>query len=420
MTVMTALRAKRLDRQNLEQLAGWLAVAVAVSLPWSTSATSILIVLWLLAVLATLDVAALRRELLSAAGGLPVLLWLLAVAGMLWADVPWSERYAGLSGFNRLLTIPLLLMQFRRSEHGMWVFAGFLFSATIVLLVSWMLVLFPGVLWHPRLAGVPVKDYIIQSEEFLICAFALFGIALAEYRSAPWRSTAWMVALALLFLADIFFVTTGRTSLLVGPVLMLLLGWRHASWKGLIGAAAIGCVVGGAVWFGSPVLRTHLNTSLTDLQAYEANDAYNSTGLHLEFLRKSLSFVKTAPVVGHGTGSIAEQFRNAATSDGGSASVASVNPHNQIFAVAIQLGAVGTAVLLAMWAAHLWLFRGASMVDWFGLIIVAQNVVASLFNSHLFDFSQGWLYVFGVGVAGGMVLRQRDAKSTEQSAAAAP
>jgi len=417
---MTALRAKRLDRQNLEQLAGWLAVAVAVSLPWSTSATSILIVLWLLAVLATLDVAALRRELLSAAGGLPVLLWLLAVAGMLWADVPWSERYAGLSGFNRLLTIPLLLMQFRRSEHGMWVFAGFLFSATIVLLVSWMLVLFPGVLWHPRLAGVPVKDYIIQSEEFLICAFALFGIALAEYRSAPWRSTAWMVALALLFLADIFFVTTGRTSLLVGPVLMLLLGWRHASWKGLIGAAAIGCVVGGAVWFGSPVLRTHLNTSLTDLQAYEANDAYNSTGLHLEFLRKSLSFVKTAPVVGHGTGSIAEQFRNAATSDGGSASVASVNPHNQIFAVAIQLGAVGTAVLLAMWAAHLWLFRGASMVDWFGLIIVAQNVVASLFNSHLFDFSQGWLYVFGVGVAGGMVLRQRDAKSTEQSAAAAP
>ena len=420
MTVMTALRAKRLDRQNLEQLAGWLAVAVAVSLPWSTSATSILIVLWLLAVLATLDVAALRRELLSAAGGLPVLLWLLAVAGMLWADVPWSERYAGLSGFNRLLIIPLLLMQFRRSEHGMWVFAGYLFSVTIVLLVSWMLFLFPGVLWHPRLAGVPVKDYIIQSEEFLICAFALFGIALAEYRSASWHSTAWMVVLALLFLADIFFVTTGRTSLLVGPVLVLLLGWRYASWQGLIGAAAVGCVVGGAVWFGSPVLRTHLDTSLTDLQAYEANDAYNSTGLHLEFLKKSLSFVKTAPVVGHGTGSIAEQFRNAAASDGGSASELSVNPHNQIFAVAIQLGAAGTVVLLAMWAAHLWLFRGASIVDWFGLVIVVQNVVASLFNSHLFDFSQGWLYVFGVGVAGGMVLRQRDAKSAGQPTVAAP
>jgi O-antigen ligase len=32
-----------------------------------------------------------------------------------------------------------------------------------------------------------------------------------------------------------------------------------------------------------------------------------------------------------------------------------------------------------------------------------------LFNSHLFDFTQGWIYVFGVGVAGGMILRGRAA-----------
>jgi O-antigen ligase len=32
--------------------------------------------------------------------------------------------------------------------------------------------------------------------------------------------------------------------------------------------------------------------------------------------------------------------------------------------------------------------------------------VSSLFNSHLFDFSQGWLYVTGVGLIGGMVLRR--------------
>ena len=70
---------------------------------------------------------------------------------------------------------------------------------------------------------------------------------------------------------------------------------------------------------------------------------------------------------------------------------------------------VGVAVLLAMWIAHLLLFvRGAGLTAWIGTIVVVQNVVASLFNSHLFDFTSGWLYVFGVGVAGGMVLRQRD------------
>jgi len=68
---------------------------------------------------------------------------------------------------------------------------------------------------------------------------------------------------------------------------------------------------------------------------------------------------------------------------------------------------ITVAVLLAMWAAHFLLFRGAGLVAWVGMIIVVQNVVSSLFNSHLFDFSQGWLYVFGVGVAGGTALNKR-------------
>ena len=36
-----------------------------------------------------------------------------------------------------------------------------------------------------------------------------------------------------------------------------------------------------------------------------------------------------------------------------------------------------------------------------------QNIFTSLFNSHLFDFHEGWMYVLGVGVAGGMVLGAR-------------
>src|ERR1700681_3351019 len=122
---MTSLRTKSVERQKLNQFADWLAVAIAVSLPWSTSASGILIALWLVAFLPILDVAAVRRELATAAGGLPVLLWVLAAVGMLWADVTWSERFAGLGGFNRLLVIPLLLAQFRRSDRGAFVLYGF-------------------------------------------------------------------------------------------------------------------------------------------------------------------------------------------------------------------------------------------------------------------------------------------------------
>ena len=130
--------------------------------------------------------------------------------------------------------------------------------------------------------------------------------------------------------------------------------------------------------------------------------------------------METAPIIGHGTGSIPDQFRQSETGRDSASAFHSENPHNQIFAVAIQLGVVGSAVLIAMWIAHLLLFTGGSgLVAWIGTIVVVQNIVSSLFNSHLFDFTSGWLYVFGVGVVGGMVLRQKDLGKGHPARAAA-
>jgi hypothetical protein len=40
--------------------------------------------------------------------------------------------------------------------------------------------------------------------------------------------------------------------------------------------------------------------------------------------------------------------------------------------------------------------------------VVVQNVVACIFNTYLLEFAFGWIYVFGVGVLGGMMFRQRE------------
>jgi O-antigen ligase len=415
MTETTNFRIGAFDARALQSLADWLAVGVAVSLPWSTSATGILIVLWLLAVLPSLELPAIKRELLTAAGGLPVVLWALATLGLFWADVSWGERLGGYTSFHRLLVIPLLLAQFRRSEHGMRVLFGFFASVAGVLLLSWLLVLFPRLPWRGGEYGVPVKDYILQSGNFLICAFVLLELAIDDSRIGRWRSVAAFVALAALFLANIAFVATGRTALLVAPVLALLLGWRQFRWKGLVGAVLFCCIFGGAAALESPYLKARLSTSVNEVHAFEKSDALNSTSVHLQFLKESLAFVASAPIVGHGTGSIAAQFRKAAAGKTGAAGIASVNPHDQILAIGIQLGLLGIAVLAAMWLAHLMLFRGAGLTAWIGIVIVVQNMVSSLVNSHLFDFTQAWLYIFGVGVAGGMALRERDFRNAARA-----
>src|SRR5690242_21124903 len=113
------------DRSFLIRLADLAAIAVAAALPWSTSAVGIAIAVWLVVLLPTLSAASVKRELATAAGGLPVVLWCLGVIGMLWADVIWHDRFAGLDSLHRVLAIPLLLQQFRHSENGIWVMLGF-------------------------------------------------------------------------------------------------------------------------------------------------------------------------------------------------------------------------------------------------------------------------------------------------------
>ncbi len=398
------------DRERLADAADWLAVAVAVSLPWSTSATSILIVIWLLVLIPTLSWPDMRREVLTAAGGLPVLLFLLGALGMAWAQVPFAARLGGLDGFVKLLVLPLLMVQFRRSDKGDRVLFGFLLACVALLIASVAVKIWPGLSWGSHNDGVAVKNYIVQSAEFAICAAVLFDIAIARARVRRWKTALGLLLLLLAFLADIFFVVTSRTTLVILPALMLVYGFRRFGWKGLLAAGAAGIAVVAVVWTASPYLRGRVASLYTQTEAFETRDISTSTGERIVFWTKSLHFISSAPLLGHGTGSITAMFRADAIGRSGVQGEVSTNPHNLTFAVAIQIGIIGAVVLWAMWLAQLGLFRGPGLLAWIGLVVVVQNLVGSLFNSFIFDFTEGWLYIFGVGVVAGMLKRQQDIK----------
>lgn len=393
------------DRARLARAADGLAAATAASLPWSTSATAILIVLWLAAALPVLDRPTLRRVLATPAGLLPVVLWLLALVGIAWAgDATWQEAFRGLGSYHKLLLIPLLMAQFERSANGIWVLKAFAASCLVLLAVSWAMVIAPELVWWKAdFAGIPVKDYISQSGLFALSLFALLPLADGAWRDKRPVVAAAITAICAAMLANIVYVITARTALVVLPVLALIFGLRWYGWKGTVAVAVAGAAMAALLWVSSPYLRLRATGILDEVQSYQATNAMTSSGLRLEFWKKSVSFIADAPVLGHGTGSINPLFRRAAEGETGAAGVAAANPHQQVFAVAIQLGAVGSALLLALWLAHGMLFWRDGFVAYCGLLVVVQNVVGSQFNSHLFDFTQGWTYVIGVGVIGGMV-----------------
>src|SRR5262245_36497884 len=356
------------DRVRAGEIADWFAIGVAVSLPWSTSATSVFIALWLVAVFPSLDFASVRREVMTAAGGLPVLLWALAVIGMLWADVSWNERLHALRGFHKLLLVPLLLVHFRRSRRATWVILAFCISASVLVILSWSLRSTPGGLWRQEKTvdpGVTVKDYIAQSSIFALCALGLLGYAARLWQERRLRLALIVASLAAVFIANLVYVATARTALVVIAVLLLLLAFRQAGWKGTLIAGLVGGATGAMLLASSPYLHDRLARSVSEIHNYRAGNSITSGGLRLEYWEKSVEFVAAAPMIGHGTGTIEALFRRNATSTT-SPMLITGNPHNQILGVAIQLGLIGTSILVAMWIAHLALFREYTLVSWLG------------------------------------------------------
>ena len=198
-----------------------LAVLVAVALPWSTSGVGILMALWLLALIPTLDPRALLRSLTRPASALPLALFVLAVLGTLWSDSPWPARLHGINPVSKLFAVPLLLYHFERSQRAIWVFAAFLISCALLMALSWIVLFAPELkLASTASPGVPVKNYIDQSQEFALCLFALAPFVLSLFHQRRFALAAACSALMLGFLGNMMFVVSARTALVYMPVML--------------------------------------------------------------------------------------------------------------------------------------------------------------------------------------------------------
>ena len=392
------------------------AILIAVSLPWSTSLVAVFAAALLVSMGPFLDARGFLQSLKRPICALPIALFALAVAGTLWSNVPWGARLYAVGPSAKLLMLPVLLYHFERSARGLQVMIAFLASCVLLMLMSWI------VAFDPRLAlksgaeyGVPVKNYIDQSHEFALCAVVLAYPIITLWRAQRTWLAALLIAVSLCFVVNMLFVVVSRTALVTMPVMVGVFALLHLKWRSTVIVVCVTAIAGGVVWATSPKLRWTAETFVRDYQLYKEQNIPTSAGLRLEFYRKSLRFISEAPLFGHGTGSIRGLFEQAAVDQRGAAAAVISNPHNQTLNVAIQWGAIGIAVLYAMWLVHLMLFRGQGLATWIGLMVVVQNIFTSLFNSHLFDFNEGWIYVLGVGIAGGMVLRNSDRPAMRNS-----
>jgi O-antigen ligase len=414
------LRAWR-DPAAWSRTADIVAVLIALSLPWSTSLASIFVAIWLISVAPTLDIKVFLQSLKAPICAFPIALFVLAAVGTLWSDAAWGARLYAVGPAFKLLMLPFLFYHYERSARGMWVFNAFLISCVLLMVMSWVVFFYPQmslqkVIPTPGLTpppGIMVKNYIDQSQGFALCAVAL-AYPIANFLKTKRMMLAGLLfAVAMSFVVNMGFVVVSRTALVTMPIMLAVFALLHLRWRSIVAIFCGAIVLATLTWVTSPRLRLKVSTFVSDYQIYKEEGRATSIGERLVYWQKSLQFIAEAPIMGHGTGSTRGLFERVATGVFEEASSRVVaNPHNQTLNVAVQWGAIGIVVLYAMWLAHLLLFRGHGLVVWIGLLVVVQNIFTSLFNSHLFDFVEGWMYVLGVGVAGGMILTKRSRETS--------
>jgi O-antigen ligase len=392
------------------------AILIVVSLPWSTSLVAIFAAALLVSMAPFLDIRALLQSLKRPICALPIGLFALAVVGTLWSDAPWGARLYAIGPTAKLLMLPVLFYHFERSARGVQVLIAFLVSCALLMVMSWIVAFDPRLALKPGAEyGVPVKNYIDQSQEFALCAVALAYPVVTLLRAKRTLVAALLIAVSLSFVVNMMFVIVSRTALVTMPITLAVFALLHLRRRNIVIILCAATVLAGLAWVTSPKLRWTTETFFRDYRLYKEQNIPTSIGLRLEYWKKSLRFFAETPIFGHGTGSIRGLFEEAAVDQSGAAAEVVANPHNQTLNVAIQWGAIGIVVLYAMWLLHLQLFRGEGLAAWIGLMVVVQNIFTSLFNSHLSDFHEGWIYVLGVGIAGGMVLG-----ASSRAAATAP
>src|SRR6185437_14268409 len=152
------------------------------------------------------DVRALLRSLRRPICTLPIALFVLAAVGTLWSDASWGARLYAVGPTLTLLVLPVLLYHFERSARGVQVLIAFLVSSVLLMAMSWIVAFDPGLaLKSAAEYGVPVKNYIDQSQEFALCAVALAYPIVSLLRAKKILPALLLGAISLSFIVNMAF-----------------------------------------------------------------------------------------------------------------------------------------------------------------------------------------------------------------------
>jgi O-antigen ligase len=322
---------------------------------------------------------------------------------LLWTVAPQEEALGSLAKYGKLLTIIVMMALIRDRREARYALGAFALAQLLVVASSWMLFADMPVPWATSRTTVThytvFSGYLDQSIMSAVFAAVCWHLRdLAPGRHGPKIA----VAVAVVSLANVFFVLVGRSGQVVGVALLsLAIMWQLPKRYRMV-VAVLPFLLVLILFFSSPMMRDRLTLLKTEVQAYSAKqDSTTSSGVRLAFWRTAIQVIAERPLAGAGVGSWSteydrlERLKNPQHKNLNPGS----NPHQEYLYWGVQLGIPG---LLLMAAFMLSVLRDTLKME-APHARAAQSAllafaVACLFNSSLYDGLIGDFFCVLIGL----------------------
>jgi O-antigen ligase len=277
---------------------------------------------------------------------------LLAFAlSLLWTVAPQQEALGSLAKYGKLAIIVAMMALIRERREAMYALGAFALSQLLVVASSWLLFADLPVAWAT--SRTTLSHYTVFS------GYLDQGIMSAVFAAVCWHLRDLVpgrygpqvaVAVAVISLANVFFVMAGRSGQVVGvAMLSLAIMWQLPK-KYRIVVAVLPFLLMLLLFVSSPTMRERLTLLKTEVQAYSPKqDTNTSSGVRLTFWRTAAQLIAQRPLAGAGIGSWSTEYnRMERQKNPGHKDIdPNGNPHQEYLYWGVQLGIPGLLLFAA-------------------------------------------------------------------------
>lgn len=391
-------------------LCRWSAITAAIVSSISTAATSIACVVMLLTWVISGELfRSLKISIDQATGKMLLLFFAWLLIGTLYADTDWANKVDTLLSWKKLAFTFVLLGLFYQ-EHWKRLFVkSYLIVMIIAALIAVPLWLADIPIRSERAPGIFMTNYSSQSMAFIAatvcCVFLL-------KQPAP-HKTKWLLGAAIiLFVFNIFFISTARSGYVALPFAMIFAVSYLYGVKKLPHILGVAGILLAIIVLTSTTLQQRIEKGLTEKAAYQTSEEPTSIGVRMVLAKNTVALIKERPLLGYGTSSFKTTYgAYVATKYADWRREPISDPHNQYLFVWLENGLIGLLLFLGYIVV---VIRQGLHQPLYGAMAASFLIAvcaSSLFNSHFKTFPEGTLLAFFVGI----LLAQRGSESKETS-----